>query len=212
MASECPRAVAVHVLDRLVGPSRPPSRPGSARGTRCAQSSSVASPSESPSGPAAARARPSTRSSTPTRAGSRARAAGTQRPRRECTSSVSAALHTPGRCTLALWAIATASSRSALRVHVHMAVARRGVHDRHGRVLLQRRLQPLAPARDDQVDDSVLGGQLRAARRGPPPRHERHRARGQPGRRDRRGAPPRRARRSSGPPSRSRAARSRCPT
>ncbi len=41
-------------------------------------------------------------------------------------------------------------------VDEHVAVARRGVHHRHRGVLLQRRLQPLAPARDDQVDHAIL--------------------------------------------------------
>ena len=97
------------------------------------------------------------------------------------------------------------------RVHEHVAVAGGRVHDGHRGVLLERRLQPLAAARDDQVDQAVLGGELaqlvavaaapRSTRRPrvsrprwPPP------------------TPPGPARRSSAPPSTSRAARSRCPT
>ena len=41
-----------------------------------------------------------------------------------------------------------------------VAVARRGVDHRHGRDGLQRRLQPLAAAREDEVDDAVLRRQL----------------------------------------------------
>ena len=82
------------------------------------------------------------------------------RRRRQCTSSVSDRVAHAGRWTLALTAIATASSRSAARVHEHVAVARRGVQHRHRGVLLQRGLQPLAAARDDQVDDAVLRGEL----------------------------------------------------
>ena len=40
-------------------------------------------------------------------------------------------------------------------VDVHVAVARRRVHHRHGGVLLERGLQPLAAARDDQVDEAL---------------------------------------------------------
>ena len=46
------------------------------------------------------------------------------------------------------------------RVDVDVAVARRRVDDRHLGDLGQRLLQPLAAARDDQVDDALLGRQL----------------------------------------------------
>ena len=46
------------------------------------------------------------------------------------------------------------------RVDVDVAVARRGVDHRHGRDRLERRLQPLAAAREDEVDDAVLGREL----------------------------------------------------
>ena len=46
------------------------------------------------------------------------------------------------------------------RVDVDVAVARRGEDHRDGRDLGERLLQPLAPARDDQVDQLVLGRQL----------------------------------------------------
>ena len=61
-----------------------------------------------------------------------------------------------------------------------MAVARCGVDHRHGRDRLQRLLQALAAARDDQVDGVLLGrqlGQLLAPTAG----HERHAALGEPG-------------------------------
>ena len=57
--------------------------------------------------------------------------------------------------------MARAISRSGVGVHVDVAVARRRVHHRHGGHLLQRRLQPLAAARDDQVDQAVRSRQLR---------------------------------------------------
>ena len=53
-------------------------------------------------------------------------------------------------------------------VHVDVAVTRRGIDDRHARHLLQRRLQTLAAARDDQVDQPVLGRQLGQLPRPPP--------------------------------------------
>ena len=45
-------------------------------------------------------------------------------------------------------------------VDVDVAVARRGVHHGHRGRLLERRLQPLAAARDHEVDDALLGRQL----------------------------------------------------
>ena len=47
------------------------------------------------------------------------------------------------------------------RVHVDVAVARRRVDHRHRRDRGDRLLQALSPARDDQVDDALLGGELR---------------------------------------------------
>ena len=103
--------------------------------------------------------------------------------------------------------------RRGRRARPHnVAVARRGVDHRDGRDLLERRLQTLAPARDDQVDDAALGrelGQLlaTAARRPAPTQPS-----GSPAaeRRRRRRSPP--APRWSARPSSSRAGRSRCPT
>ena len=46
------------------------------------------------------------------------------------------------------------------RVDVDVAVARRRVDDRYLGDLAERLLQPLAAARDDQVDDALLGGEL----------------------------------------------------
>ena len=45
-------------------------------------------------------------------------------------------------------------------VDVDVAVARRRVHHRHRRDRLDRLLQPLAAARDQQVDEALLGRQL----------------------------------------------------
>ena len=87
--------------------------------------------------------------------------AGTRPAASTWTSSVSAALHTPGRWVLALTMIRSAASRSALGVDVDVAVARRRVDHRHRRDALERVLQPLAAARDDEVDDAVLGRELR---------------------------------------------------
>ena len=97
------------------------------------------------------------------------------------------------------------------RVHVHVAVPGRRIHDRHGGHGLQRRLQPLATARDDQVDHACLRGELARAprdrRRRPAPSRLRAARR-----RDRPRSPPRRAPRSNARPSRSRAAPPRCRT
>ena len=79
-----------------------------------AQSSSVASPRVSASGPASERARPSTRSSTPDSRSSPSTRGSNSPATSACTSRVSIALHTPGRWTLALTAMASASSRSAV--------------------------------------------------------------------------------------------------
>ena len=51
------------------------------------------------------------------------------------------------------------------RVDVHVAVARGGVDHGHRGHALQRRLQPLAAARDDQVDDARSGWPARRAPR-----------------------------------------------
>ena len=63
--------------------------------------------------PASVRARPSTRSSTPDSRSSPSARGRKSAATSECTSSVSIALQTEGRCTFALTVIATASSRSA---------------------------------------------------------------------------------------------------
>ena len=96
-------------------------------------------------------------------------------------------------------------------VDVHVAVARRRVDHRHRRDALERLLQPLAAARDDQVDAARLRRELRELL-APAAGDERHAAVRQPLllRRLRRRSP--RAPRSSAPPTRSRAARTRCPT
>ena len=98
------------------------------------------------------------------------------------------------------------------RVDVHVAVARCRVDHRHGRDALQRRLQPLAAARDDQVDDARSGSPARRAPRGRRRRPATIAPSGRPGGRGRlgrdRGEHRVRVRRGSS----SRAARSRCPT
>ena len=124
------------------------------------QSASVAAPTSTP--PASSRTRSSPTSSTPA-----ATQVGQSTPGRKSaataasTSSVSAALQTPGRCTLALIGDPPRHLEVGLGVHVDVAVAGRGVDHRHRRDVLQRVLQPFAAARDQQVDDPLLGRQLR---------------------------------------------------
>ena len=94
-------------------------------------------------------------------------------------------------------------------MHVDVAVARRRVHHRHLGDLLQRVLQPLAAARDDQVDQPLLAWPARRAARARRPRAARPT---RPAAR-RRPAPRRSARpgtRSSSPRCSSRAAPPRC--
>ena len=96
-------------------------------------------------------------------------------------------------------------------VHVDVAVARRRIDHRHRRDALERLLQPLAAARDDQVDAARLRrqlGQLLAPAAG----DERHAALRQALLLARPAPRPPRAPRWSAPPTRSRAARTRCPT
>ena len=138
-----------------------------ARGTRCPSPRRSRRPASRRRRPAqrlrarrrrAARHRP--------RAGPTGRAAGTA----AATSRARAA--SPPRCTrrgaatLALSDDRLGHVEVGVRVHVDVAVARRRVDHRHRRDRLERRLQPLAAARDDQVDEPVLRGQLRAAPRG----------------------------------------------
>ena len=133
-----------------------------------------------PSSPASARARSSTRSSTPASRSARSARGRNAGAASACTSSVSAALQTPGPLRLGVHDDRLRRVEVGGRVDVDVAVARRGVDHGHGGDRAQRGLQPLPAARDDQVDDAVLGGelgQLLAAAAG----HERERALGQPG-------------------------------
>ena len=100
-----------------------------------------------------------------------------------CTSSVSAALHVPGRWTLALSDDRHGVVEVGGRVDVDVADARRGVDDRHGRDRHERLLEALSPARDDQVDDAALRGEL-GELLAPAAGDEPTARRGQPGRRD----------------------------
>ena len=111
-------------------------------------------------GPAgASRARASPTSATPASRRSARRRAGTRpRPRRRPAASPPSCIPRGGRP----WRH-TRSPRHlevGVGVHVDVAVSRRRVHHRHGRDVLQRLLQTLAAARDQQVDEAVLGGQL----------------------------------------------------
>ena len=90
-------------------------------------------------------------------------------PTHRWTSSVSAELHTPGRCTFALYAIRRAISGSARRVDVDVAVPGRRVDHRHGGVGLDDLLQAFAPARNHEIDQLILLDQLeQVAGRSPP--------------------------------------------
>ena len=103
-----------------------------------------------------------------------------------CTSSDSAALHTEGRWVLELSTIASAISRSASRVDVHVAVADPGLDHRHRRLLDHRADQAGAAARDQHVDQAA-GPHQRLGRLVALPRHQLHDVGRQPGR-DRGGA------------------------
>ena len=109
----------------------------------------------------------------------------------EWTTSVSAALHTLGRWIFALTAIFTAMSTSASASTYTWQLPAAAYITGHRRVLLERVLQPLAAARDDEVDEPVRRCDLaqlvavatrhrrdRARPAGPPPRppRRRHRA------------------------------------
>ena len=184
-----------------------PRPPSSCPRYSVSQSASVASPTGGI--PAAARARSSPTSSTPASRRS-ARTPGRnslgdlrvdeQRLRRVAD---------PGALHLRVVGDPAGHLEVGVRVDVDVAVPRRRVHHRHGRDRLERLLQPLAAARDDQVDQSLRGGQLRelgavsarrAARRTPPAAPPRQPPRAQP--------PP--APRWSAPRSSSPAGRSRC--
>ena len=123
------------------------------------QSASVASPTAT--SPAAACARPSPTSSTPA-ASSSARIAG-----RNSAGDVGVdeqrlgRVADPGPVDLRVEGDPPRHLEVGVGVHVDVAVAGRRVHDRHRRDLLQRLLQPLAAARDDQVDQALRGRQLR---------------------------------------------------
>ena len=125
------------------------------------QSSSVASARVPASAlPASACVRPSTRSSTPasrsapsTRGRKARRDVGVDEQRLGRVADA-------GALGLGVEDDALRGVEVGARVDVDVAVARRRVDDRHRRDALERRLQPLAAARDDQVDDALLGGQL----------------------------------------------------
>ena len=105
--------------------------------------------------------RPSTRSSTPASRNARStRGRNSRAPRRRGRAASRRRCTRPGRCVLALSTIASAIVEVGGRVDEDVAVARRRVDHRHRRDLAQRRLQALAAARDDQVDQALLPGQL----------------------------------------------------
>ena len=140
IASEWPRAVAVDVLDRLL------ERVDDADGQHQREELGVPvlvgrvdaarRPARRRRARACARRRAARR---PRRAARAARAGGTRRATSAWTSSVSAALQTPGRWVLALTTIALGGVEVGAGVDVDVAVARRGVDHRH------RRDAPSAP-------------------------------------------------------------------
>ncbi len=186
------------------GRRRPPPT-GSARGTRSAKSASVAGTTPGRM-PATAL---SPRSSTPSRA--RAAIGKKRSATARCTSRLSAALQTPGRCVLALTTISVAMSRSADCVHVDVAVAVAVEHVGHGGVLEQQVDEVAAAPRDQAVDHPAQPHELDARSRGWCPR---------PAGRRRRPARPWSAPRGAPPrwpgwtrwPTTNRAGRPRCPT
>ena len=161
----------------------------------------------------AARARVRRRAASRRRRAARAaRAAGTAPATSAWTSSVSAALQTPGPLDLGVDDDLLRGVEVGAAVDVDVAVARGGEDHRHGGDALERRLQALAAARDDQVDDAGLRRELGAAPRGRRRRPATARPSGSPAATRRLGGDRRRAPRWSAPPSSSRAARSRCRT
>ena len=145
------------------------------------QSSSVASASVPASAsPASACVRPSTRSSTPA-----SRRAPSTRGRK---AGADVGVHEQrlgrvadaGALGLGVEDDPLRGVEVGARVDVDVAVARGGVDHRHRGDALQRRLQPLAAARDDEVDDALLGGQL-GQLLAPSAGHEHDRARGHAG-------------------------------
>ena len=161
IASEWPEPWALTCSIASSTESTTPTASISARNS-VSQSSSVASASVAASAsPASARVRPSTRSSTPGlaqgAAATRGRNAGATSA---CTSSVSAALHTPGRWVLALRTIRSRRVEVGARVDVDVAVARGRVDDRHRRDPFSAAFSPSPPRGMIRSTTPVLGGQL----------------------------------------------------
>ena len=155
-------AVGVDVLDRLVD------RVDDLHGEHEREELRVpvlvlggAAASATSSSPAAARLRPSTRSSTPSACSARS-ARGQERPGRVDVHEQRLRRVAHAR-PLGLGVDDDPLGRLEVRagIDVDVAVARRGVDHRHRRDALERVLQALAAARDDEVDDPVLGRELR---------------------------------------------------
>ena len=172
-----------------------------------AQSSSLASPTAMP--PAAARARSSPTSSTP----ASARSARTQREEvlgdRRVDQQGLGRVADARALDLGVDGDPPRHLEVGVGVDVDVAVAGGRVDDRHRGDVLERRLQAFAAARDQQVDEPVLGGELGqplVAAAG----EQQHRVLGQAGLGQRLADDRRPAPRWSAPRSASRAARSRC--
>ena len=159
-------AVACDVLDRLLH------RVDDATaiiGARYSVPSPPPRPARSPrrSPPREASVRSSPRTSTPASPSAPRPRQELAPPTRSCTSSVSAALQTPGRCVLAFTTIASALSRSASHRHTHGSCPRR----RRSRA---RWRPPAAPpsgspaARDDQIEDPRWVASSASSSRPPP--------------------------------------------
>ena len=143
-----PAAVARDVLDRLLEPSRRRRRRACSARYSVAQSSSLGGlgprrPPRRAASASAARRRGASRPPSPARAATTRQEA--RRRSRSCTSSVSAALQTPGR-----WILALSDDRQRLLevgggVDVDVAVARGGVDHGHRRDRL--RAPPSGPRR-----------------------------------------------------------------
>ena len=98
------------------------------------------------------------------------------------------------------------------RVHVDVAVARRGVDHRHARDGADRLLQALAAARDDQVDDALLSCASSVSSSRPPPATSARQPSGSPAPVGRLARDPRQHGVGVRAPRTSRAAAPRCPT
>ena len=156
--------VALDVVDRLLDRADACARPARGRGTR---SPSPPRRRAALGAPSAAAASASARSSTPASASS-APIGPSSGSASRCTSSVSAALQTPGPLRLGVDHDRQRLGRVGVGVQVDVAVAAGGDEHGHAGVLEQELLEPLAAARDDDVAGARGRRRSRPARRASP--------------------------------------------